>query len=110
MGFNTVMFALNDRMHEMSRSPQCLVELVTNPNYTQDTDEANWKIRHDLAQEYDEQAISPSSLVILPTFHADCKKFYMAGGNCIIPLKEVERKRKRSGKIHITLELPDWAS
>lgn len=70
----------------------------------------NFIIRHasEEAIKHGEPALPPAALQVLPTFHADFKKFFFAGGNTIQDLKPLKYGKTKDGKKTITLELPSW--
>jgi hypothetical protein len=105
VGFNTVAFLLNDYMHTLEKSPKTVTWLLSHPVMSKE-DKA-YLGRHDLRID-DEPVVHGQALEVLPTFHADEQKFFVAGGNCISDLKCVRFGVSKEGKKTVTLELPDW--
>ena len=108
MGFNTVAFILNDFVHELADNPHTTAYMVGNP-YNGSEEPYMQKQAASVAVANGERVPHSQALRVLPSFHASGRKFFMAGGNCIVEC-EVIRYRKRNGKKTVTLELPDWAS
>lgn len=96
---------LNDMMHEVQKSPKTATFLITHPDFS--ANDKDFIRRHDLATEYGERHIPSQALEVLPTFHADWKKFFLAGGNAIRELQVVRFGNTKDGKRTVTLELPD---
>lgn len=110
MGFNTVAFVLNDHMHELVKSPHTVSWALCHPPMSDHpSDMESWKQQiMSVARDHDERMVHLSQdLVVLPTFHADNRKFFVAGRNDITELSVV-RFNKNKGKKTVTLELPDW--
>lgn len=105
MGYNTVVFLLNDFMDEIAKAPKTVAWLLSHPVGEQERFD---QLRHQLADENKEPVPHHQALEILPTFHADERHFYMAGGNCIEELKFRRYSKGKDGKFLITLEAPDW--
>jgi hypothetical protein len=110
MGYNTVAFLLNDFMHELSKSPKSATFLLTHPPMSEDDKRRMQQTYyHRIPEENGEPSVHTQALEILPTFHADEQKFFLAGGNCIVDLKQpVKFGMTKDGKKTVTLELPDW--
>lgn len=65
-------------------------------------------LRSSLPQSTGEPRVHDQALEVLPTFHADQHKIFMAGGNCIVELQALRYGKTKEGKRTITLELPEW--
>ena len=112
MGFNTVAFVLNDHMHEIIKCPNAVTWGLCHPPMSDHPSEIlSWKSQVlSVAREHNEQEFSPllsSSFRVLPTYHADNLKFFVAGRNTIKELPVI-RYNKTNDKRTVTLELPDW--
>jgi hypothetical protein len=110
MGFNTVAFFLNDMMHILEKSPKTLAWALTHPPMGGELDLRSWKAQVRLAAEHEkEPMLPPQALEVLPTFHADIRKWIVAGNNGIQELKFVRYSKNKRGKKLAVLELPnDW--
>ena len=105
MGFNTVVFLLNDFMHTLKDSPKSLAYLLGHPPMSER--EKNHDYEHKYVSD-GEKPIHGQAVEVLPTFHADEQKFFLAGGNCIRELKLVRLGVTKEGKKTVTLELPEY--
>ncbi len=107
MGFNTVVFLLNDRMGDIERAPRTLAWLLSHPPMSER--EANeWSdLRSQLARENAEPVLT-QAVKVMPTFHADEHRIFMAGGNCITQLEALKLIKTKEGKYNLVLELPEW--
>jgi hypothetical protein len=111
MGFNTIAFLLNDHMHQLARSPNTVTWALTHPPHSKDElEQKSWRAQvQSVAREHNEPMLDRRALELLPTFHADCHKFFFAGGNNIVELETMKfgwadgQTRKT-----VTLELPEW--
>lgn len=105
MGFNTVVFLLNDFMRDIERSPKTVAWILTHPPMTEQDKillaDAIWKV----AEEFGEKSPNPQALEVLTTFHADGTRYYRASKNQIDQLVEVGQTT-RNGKRCVILELP----
>ncbi len=111
MGYNTIAFLLNDLSHELEKSsPKTAAYALAHPPFPSDIESGRWrKLINAVADKNNEPRPHSQALQVLPTFHASERKFLMAGGNCINELKLVGyRKSRKTGKLNVTLELPDW--
>ncbi len=106
MGFNTVVFLLNDMMHEVERSPRSTTFLITHPDFSNNYPGRDR--RRDVASGFGEPRVTEQALNVLPTFHADCMKVFLAGGNNIQELQVLRTGRTKEGKPTITVEAPEW--
>ena len=111
MGYNTVAFLLNDRMHELDKSPHATTYGLTHPPHSdseRDIELWRWGVDR-TADQHKEPRIPWQALEVLRTFHADETQYLRAGGNCIAKLEVVRySKDRKSGKNTVTLELPGW--
>lgn len=108
MGFNTVAFLLNDFMHTLKDSPKSVLFKLAHPPMSEDDKGSLNKQVDSVARESGERPPHSQALEVLPTFHADEQRFFVAGGNCIKELKCVRLGTTKDGKKTVTLELPDW--
>lgn len=111
MGYNTIIFALNDFFNEAARSPHTVAWTVTNPpqsRYQRERDLYRQMASH-TAMLYQERPLHPQVLEVLPTFHASEQKFFTAGGNCISELQVLRTQIDRTtGRRVVVLDLPDY--
>lgn len=107
MGFNTVAFLLNDFMHDLEKSPKTVTWLLSHPPMSEYDKQRMRQYEHEYVAE-GEQRVHGQALEIMPTFHADEQKFFVAGGNCITELKVRRLGVSKDGTKTVTLELPDW--
>lgn len=109
MGFNTVAFILNDFAHQLEECPEYTAFRVAHPPMSEQDDVHVEEQARSVAIEHNERIPNGQALQMLPTFHADFRKFFTAGGNCISELKfvrtQIDRKTKRRV---VVLELPDY--
>lgn len=91
-------------MHTLKDSPKSLAYLLAHPPMGER--DKNHDYEHKYVAE-GEKPIHGQAVEVLPTFHADEQKFFVAGGNCIVELKVI-RFGVKDGKKTVTLELPDW--
>lgn len=109
MGFNTVAFILNDFSHELPESPEYVAFKLAHPPMCK---EDAVHVEHQamsVAREAGEKIPHHQALDVLPTFHADMRKFFTAGGNCISELKFVKTTvNRKTGKRCVVLELPEY--
>lgn len=110
MGYNTVAFLLNDFMHYLKDSPYTIAFMLAHPPMGDSPTEKDFhkKTIELVARDHHEPVPHSQALEVLPTFHADCHKFFLAGGNCINELKFVRYRKTKEGKHTVTLELPSW--
>lgn len=109
MGFNTVAFFLNDVMHILAKSPKTLTWALTHPPHGGEIDRRSWKQQvYSIAVEAGEPPITEGMLDVLPTFHADARKWLVAGNNQIEELKFVRYSKTGDGKKTVVLELPNY--
>jgi hypothetical protein len=107
MGYNTIVFLLNDFMHTLENSPKTVLWEITHPPLPfEDEDVINTQIEN-VARRNNELLPHFQAITVLPTFHADQRKFFVAGGNCIEELTSIKFS-KINGKNTVTLELPEW--
>lgn len=111
MGFNTVVFLLNDMMLDLERSPKAAIWGLTHPPMSDTERELSlWRQQVNfIARENGEPGFSHQALEVLPSFHASYVSYFRAGENCIAELKILRTGKTKEGKKTITLELPDWA-
>lgn len=86
MGYQTVVFILNDHMHEIRKAPKTLTHAITYPPMSNTKREMDrwWDEIYTIAAENKEDVRGlRSGLVILPTFHADDVHYLRAGRNVI---------------------------
>lgn len=108
MGFNTVAFLLNDFFHCVEEAPKGVAWLLTHPPMGRH-DEGRLQVARDVSSLYGEKPIHPQAVEVLPTFHADDRRFFTAGGNCISELRLLRvRKDRKTGRKVAVLELPDY--
>jgi len=108
MGFNTVIFVLNDRVHELAEAPHYTAFKVANPPMSERDAAYIEQQARSVAVEHGER-IPHRALEVMPTFHADFRQFFTAGGNCISKLEFVRTvKDRKTGKRCVVLELPDY--
>lgn len=111
MGYNTVAFLLNDLMHTLEKSPKTVAWAISHPPHSErELTEGHWRKQVDsVSRDAGEPLLHHQALELLPTFHADWKKFLFAGRNCIHELKFIKfSKDRKTGKKTIVLEMPDW--
>lgn len=109
MGFNTVIFVCNDRMHELDEAPHYTAFKIAHPPMSEDDAEYIERQARSVADEHGERWPTRTGVEVMPTFHADYRKFYTAGGNCISELPFVRTVvDRKSGKRCVVLELPDY--
>jgi hypothetical protein len=101
MGYNTVAFLLNDFMGTLKDSPNTIVKILSHPRMSKQDRIVDWTVEG-------ERPVHSQALEVLPTFHADEQKFFVAGGNCITELTAIKLGVSKEGKKTVTLELPDW--
>lgn len=109
MGFMTVVFLLNDFGHTIEASPHATASLLTYPPMS-DCDRASHLQRAEhVATQHGESMPHSQAVQVFPTFHADNRKFYMAGGNCMVELTPLRvRKDRKTGRKVVVLDLPDY--
>lgn len=107
----TVAVVLNDFGHTLVESPKTVAWMLANPPMSER--ETDFMRRRPLVQqvaaEAEEKVPHHQALEVLPTFHADNRKFYTVGGNSVnelTPLR-VQRDRK-TGRRVVVLDLPDY--
>lgn len=106
MGFNTVAFLLNDMMSDIERAPRTLAHALSHPSmHSGDADLVRntlYNVARANGEHWNHQA-----LTVLPTWHADGFKFFVAGRNTIAELKWLRGGRTK-GSTTATVELPSW--
>ena len=107
MGYNTVAFLLNDFMHHLAKSPHTLAFALTHPPHDNDLESWRRQLMY-VARDHNEPMLDRQALEVLPTFHADEKRWLLAGGNLLTQLKFLRFSRTKYGKKTVTLELPYW--
>ena len=111
MGFNTVAFLLNDFGRNIESSPKTVAWALSHPLMC-DNEKSRSSFQQcldSLADEYGEPRLHSQALEVIPTFHADCQKFFYAGRNNIAELQFVRYGvNRKTGKRTVTVELPDW--
>lgn len=109
MGFNTVIFALNDFLHTLEESPKYTTFRIAHPPMSEQDAHYVEQQAQSVAREAGEKIPHHQALEVLPTFHADFRKFFTAGGNCISELTFVRTTvDRKTGKRCVVLELPDY--
>lgn len=108
MGWNTVAFLLNDHSHELEESPKTVAWALAHPPVMCDPEYITHQVRL-VAQTNKERMISQQTIHILPSFHADNRIFFMAGGNTIVDCEVLKYGKTKEGKKTVTLVLPEWA-
>jgi len=109
VGFNTVVFILNDFSHEIKKSPNSVLWMIAHPPMSFDQREQD-SIRKQVvsvAQEAGEMPPHRQMIEVLPTFHADFTQYYQAGGNCIDTLELVKFSTVEGEKC-VVLKLPKY--
>lgn len=108
MGYNTVAMVLNDHSHLLLESPKTFAWALAHPPMGNDLDQ--WRRQVQLtAQANNERPINVmGGVIVLPTFHADTKKFLIAGNNMIEELPVRAFRTSRSNEKTVTLALPAW--
>ncbi len=108
MGFNTIAFLLNDMMGQVERSPHAAIYAITHPMMDRGDDGGWW--RHAVSLEADrhgERMFGSQALQVLPTWHANEFKIFLAGGNQIAELEWVQGGRS-PGSNMAKVRLPEW--
>lgn len=111
MGFNTVAFILNDHMHWLEKAPHALTFALCHPPMSDERGEmASWLAQvNSVAQDHNEPRIHLQDFRVLPTFHADERRFLFAGQNDITRLEPVKFGwMDHQTRPTVTLELPKW--
>lgn len=109
MGYNTVVLALNDFMHQLINSPHAVTWGICHPpSWDDEAYRKMWR-KHidDVADEHNEPRVHIQALEVFTTFHADDMHFFLAGGNRLINLKFLKYGKTKDGKKTVTLELPE---
>jgi hypothetical protein len=112
VGYNTVVFLLNDFMHDLLKSPKALTFGICHPPHGEGKDsQKRWRdMVASVALENSEPVLHFQSVELLATFHASFTQWIAAGGNCITSLNFIRYGTTKDGKLTATLELPDnWA-
>ena len=105
MGFNTVAFLLNDYVHTLEASPKTVAWMLAHAPMLGSAREEAWLV----ADKHVEPRVHPQVLEVLPSWHADGRKFFVAGGNCITECPALRwGKDKETGQRTVTLLLPSW--
>lgn len=114
MGFNTVVFMLNDCMHSIEESPHAAIWKLTHPPMGNDELE-NRMINQSVdavAKEHGEPRLHFQAIEVVPTFHADYTSFFRAGQNtidrCEIHKYTTVKMRDGTYKNAVVLILPDY--
>lgn len=108
MGFNTVAFILNDLAHELRKSPHTTSFIVGCPYEGTESSYHRRQVESE-ARENGESVPHTQAIKVFPSFHADGRKFYMAGRNSMSELKIVRTQMDRSiGRRVVVLELPEY--
>jgi hypothetical protein len=111
MGYNTIAFLLNDHLHSLEKSPKSVAAILRNPPHAQDDELEKsmlQKHRTQMSDMYDEPYVHDQALEMLPTFHADNMKIFIAGGNQISELQVLRIGKTKDGTPTITVEAPKW--
>jgi hypothetical protein len=109
MGFNTTAFILNDFAGDFERAPKTTAHIFSNPYvYANLEEHEQWRRIAQVAESYGEKPLHPQAVKFI-CYHADFRRFFTAGGNCISELAfvrtQIDRKTK---KRVVVLELPDY--
>lgn len=112
MGYNTVVFLLNDFMHELEKSPKAVTYGLCHPPHeageAKEEGQRRWRdVVRSVAVKNGEPVPHSQALEVLPTFHADFTQWLAAGGNCLTPLTFMRYGTTKDGKLTVTLELPE---
>jgi len=108
MGYNTVVFILNDFSHEIKKSPNSVLWMIAHPplEFMRDKEDIRKQLVS-VAREADEPVPHPQMISVLPAFHADSTRYYRAGGNCIDTLELVKFSTVKGEKC-VVLKLPEY--
>ena len=109
MGYNSVVFLLNDHMSEIERAPKAFTYLCTHPPMGANDQTATIRrYAFQIAQENNESTGSLHQITVMPTFHSSHYMFYIAGRNNIESLEVLKYGKTKDGVKTITLILPDY--
>jgi len=108
MGYQTVIMILNDFAHEIIKSPKTFTYMCCNAPLSYREADRNQSLYWEAAKNNNESFSGLHQVEVLPTFHADDRKFLMAVGNSISELNVVKYSKSKEGKKLVTLELPDY--
>jgi hypothetical protein len=106
MGYNTVAFLLNDMMGDIAAAPKTLAYALSHPHLFSDQPDYASRALQRVAEGAGERW-NPQALTVMPTWHADAFKFFVAGRNTIAELKWLRGGRSEFSR-QVTLELPEW--
>lgn len=110
MGYNTIVFLLNDLLHDAAKSPKTLLYGLLHPPTTHDQKYVNeWQDELDCyATSVGEPRLDFQAMKAF-TFHADKTQYVRAGQNGLDYMKVLEYgKDRKTGKHTVTLEMPEW--
>lgn len=108
MGYNTVVFLLNDMMHTIKDSPHIAAFMIAHPPMGESDRKHLLPQYASVAKDHNELGLSSQAIHVLPTFHADDMKFLAAGQNDIKELTFRKFAKTKDGKYTVTLEVPEY--
>lgn len=102
VGFNTVVFMLNDFTSDLTQNPRTTVRLLTAQRTEQPQHLSVF------SQMHNERVPNQQALQVVSCFHSSTMEFFVAGGNQMSRLEVVRFGKNKDGRKTVTLVLPEW--